>query len=333
MVFIVLTISFLFLLELTYFRIATRFNIIDKPNLRSSHSKVTIRGGGILFPLSFCLGLFIFQPHALYLALGVFLIAAVSFLDDIFTLKNTTRISVHLISVGLIVYQLHINSSFLKTFYAQYPVIFILSMALAFISIIGIINVCNFMDGINGILGLYFLVNISCLYYWQLHQAHVIFKNEVWQMLLSSLLIFGIFNFRQKAKAFAGDVGSISLALIMCFVLCIIMIDTQSFKWILFLSVYGIDAVGTIFCRLIRKENIFEAHRSHFYQYLANQKKMPHMLISILYALLQFIINIFLIIENSGFLAFAGFLIMLIAYIILRIQLEGKKVLFHEYSF
>jgi UDP-GlcNAc:undecaprenyl-phosphate GlcNAc-1-phosphate transferase len=67
-----------FILEIGYFKIANHFNIIDKPNLRSSHNQVTLRGGGVIFPIALIIGVLIYQPTQIYLALGVLSIATIS---------------------------------------------------------------------------------------------------------------------------------------------------------------------------------------------------------------------------------------------------------------
>src|SRR5690606_6649987 len=116
---------------------------------------------------------------------------------------------------------------------------------------------------------------------------------------LIAVLVFTIFNFRTKAKTFAGDVGSVTIAYVLLFALGALIIQTGNFIYILFLTVYGIDAVWTIIRRLTLKENIFEAHRSHLYQYLGNEAGINKLLISFLYGLLQFLIGISVIYISS----------------------------------
>jgi UDP-N-acetylmuramyl pentapeptide phosphotransferase/UDP-N-acetylglucosamine-1-phosphate transferase len=110
-----------------------------------------------------------------------------------------------------------------------------------------------------------------------------------------SCVVFGIFNVRKKAKTFAGDVGSISMALFLGYFMIKTILDSGQFGYILFFSVYGVDAIITIVNRLIKKENIFQPHRSHLYQYLANEMGCSHVLVAITYAVLQLGINIIVI--------------------------------------
>ena len=74
-----------------------------------------------------------------------------------------------------------------------------------------------------------------------------------------------------------------------------LIVSSGHWEYILFFSVFGIDAAFTIFYRLVKKENIFRAHRSHLYQYLANEAKWPQLRISIIYAVVQAGINLLVI--------------------------------------
>ncbi|WP_017260367.1 MraY family glycosyltransferase [Pedobacter arcticus] len=324
----IIALFLLFILELLYFKIADRFNIIDKPNQRSSHNQVTLRGGGVVFPIAFIVGILFFQPDQYYLAFGVFAIAFISFLDDIVTLNNKLRIGVHLLSVLLLLAQIFINQGiFSAAIYNPYSLLLILVSLIFFI---GIINAYNFMDGINGITVLYSLITVvSCLFIQQYLLIEVL-DESVCYLLVASLVVFGFFNLRKKAKAFAGDVGSIAMALIICFLIASLIIITNDIKWILLLGIYGLDSVATICCRIIRKENIFDAHRSHFYQFLANERKYAHVFVAGLYAFFQLVINLSLVALPALF-AYLVFLLFCMLYIITRLKLEGKARLFVNY--
>lgn len=308
----------LFLVELAYFKIADRFNIIDKPNHRSSHTSVTIRGGGIIFSLAAMICFFCFGFAFPYFILGLVLISLISFLDDIFTLNNKVRLSIHLIAVLLMFYQWGLFG--LSWYWIPFALIFV----------IGTINAYNFMDGINGITGGYSLVAVATLYY--INENVVNFtSSDLLITIALSLLVFNFFNFRNKAKCFAGDVGSVSIAFIIVFLIGQLIIQTENFNYILLLLFYGLDAVSTIAFRLIRKENIFEAHRSHFYQYLANQLKWNHLIVSGLYMFTQFLINLLLIFLVGNQIWSA--LLLLGAsgclFLTVRFATEGEERLFH----
>jgi UDP-N-acetylmuramyl pentapeptide phosphotransferase/UDP-N-acetylglucosamine-1-phosphate transferase len=104
-------------------------------------------------------------------------------------------------------------------------------------------------------------------------------------------IIFGVFNYRKKALAFLGDSGSIGTGLLVSTCLIFLFNEFQSIHVLSLVLVYGVDSVGTILIRLIRRENIFKAHRSHFYQDFVHKLGISHLVVSISYAGIQLIIN------------------------------------------
>ena len=279
---------------IVYFKIALHFNIIDKPNERSSHSVPTIRGGGIIFLVSAILFFFWNAYSYPYLLAAVLVSGAVSFIDDIRTVNNRLKFSVHVLSVLLIFKE----SGLLNTLSPWYLI------AIG-ILVIGVINAYNFMDGINGISGLYSLALFVPLFLTE--------TNEKLQSLelfsIIALLIFNFYNTRKKARCFAGDVGSISLAILIVFLLIMRIKETNQFAYVGLLLVYGIDAVYTIAQRLYQRENIFKPHRKHLYQYYSNEKKIPHVWVSVVYAVIQFVISLAIV---YGYINLLGLLLLLI---------------------
>jgi hypothetical protein len=78
-----------------------------------------------------------------------------------------------------------------------------------------------------------------------------------------------------------------SISFILVFMLSLLILKTHNPLYLLFLSIYGIDSILTITYRLWLKENIFEPHRKHLYQLLANEIGIPHPIISIIYSFIQ----------------------------------------------
>ena len=273
----------LFGLIFVYFKIADKFNIIDKPNHRSAHTEITLRGGGIIY--WFASFFYVIQNHLEYklFFLGITIICLISFWDDIQSLSNKVRLVAHFLAITIVFYDL----SLFKIF----PVHIVF---LAYIMFIGIINAYNFMDGINGITGLYSIAIFGS--FWYVNNNIVLFiPNDFLIYPVIASLVFLFFNFRNKAICFAGDIGSIGIAFWIVFVLLKLMIKTNSIIWILFLAVYGVDSVCTIIHRLCLKENIFIAHRHHFYQILSNDYKIPHQTVSFIYFFVQLICSILVI--------------------------------------
>lgn len=270
--------ALLFVLQLLYFKIADKFNIIDKPNERSSHTKITLRGGGVVFYLGALLSFFVTEFQYPYFMAGLTLIAVVSFADDVQPISSRLRLPVHFGAMALMFYEWGL--------FAQ-PWYFLL---LALVLSVGIVNAYNFMDGINGITGAYSVSVLLALLFVNKY-VHPFVDNELIYIMLLAVMVFNIFNFRKKARCFAGDVGSVTIAFFIVFLIGKLIISTGDFTYILFLGVYGVDAVLTIIHRIILKENIFEAHRKHAYQLMANELKIPHLIVSLFYAILQLVVS------------------------------------------
>ena len=260
----------LFVAELFYFRVADKFNIIDKPNERSSHSRITLRGGGIIFYFG-ALAYFL-SNHWEYpwFMLALTLITFISFVDDIRSTSQGLRLVFHFTAMALMFYQWGLFS--LSWWW----------IIIALIICTGIINAYNFMDGINGITGGYSLVILGALAYIN-SEITTFVEPALINTVLCSVLVFCLFNFRKKAKCFAGDVGSVSIAFILLFLIGKLIIKTEDFSWIILLSVYGVDSVLTIIHRLMLHENIGLPHRKHMYQLMANELKIPHVGVSLIY--------------------------------------------------
>lgn len=260
----------LFVAELFYFRVADKFNIIDKPNERSSHSRITLRGGGIIFYFG-ALAYFL-SNHWEYpwFMLALTLITFISFVDDIRSTSQGLRLVFHFTAMALMFYQWGLFS--LSWWW----------IIIALIICTGIINAYNFMDGINGITGGYSLVILGALAYIN-SEITTFVEPALINTVLCAVLVFCFFNFRKKAKCFAGDVGSVSIAFILLFLIGKLIIKTENFSWIILLSVYGVDSVLTIIHRLILHENIGLPHRKHMYQLMANELKIPHVGVSLIY--------------------------------------------------
>ena len=279
----------LFLAELFYFRIADKCNIIDKPNERSSHTRITLRGGGIIFyfgVLAFFLGSHFEYP---WFMLALTLITFISFVDDIRSTSQVLRLVFHFSAMALMFYQWGLFSLPWWTLFV------------ALIVCTGIINAYNFMDGINGITGGYSLVVLVALAY--INEAVVPFVEQGFILtVLCSVVVFNFFNFRKRAKCFAGDVGSVCIAFVLLFFIGKLVIRTEDFSWIILLAVYGVDSVLTIIHRLMLHENIGLPHRKHLYQIMANELKIPHMVVSSVYMLVQALVIIgYLLFQNNDY--------------------------------
>lgn len=271
----------LLIAELFYFCIADKCNIIDKPNERSSHSTIVLRGGGIIFLIgAWIWSLFFGFQYPWFLA-GLTLVAGVSFIDDIHSLPDSVRLVVQFAAAAMAFYQLGI---------LHWSMWWIILLAL--IVYVGATNVINFMDGINGITAGYSLAVLIPLVLLNRDMGFV--EQSLIILTILASLVFCIFNFRPKGKAkcFAGDVGSIGIAFIMLFLLGNVIIKTGDITWLIFLLVYGVDGCLTIAHRIMLHEDLGEAHRKHAYQIMANELKVGHVKVSLLYTVMQLVISL-----------------------------------------
>ena len=295
----------LFVAELFYFRVADKFNIIDKPNERSSHSRITLRGGGIIFYFG-ALAYFL-SNHWEYpwFMLALTLITFISFVDDIRSTSQGLRLVFHFTAMALMFYQWGLFS--LSWWW----------IIIALIICTDIINAYNFMDGINGITGGYSLVILGALAYIN-SEITTFVEPALINTVLCSVLVFCFFNFRKKAKCFAGDVGSVSIAFILLFLIGKLIIKTEDFSWIILLSVYGVDSVLTIIHRLMLHENIGLPHRKHMYQLMANELRIPHVVVSLAYMSVQalIILGYFYFIEYGYWYLLGGIFCLSLFYIL-----------------
>ena len=266
--------------ELVYFRIADKYNIIDKPNQRSSHSTIVLRGGGIIFLIGAWVWSAFFGFEYPWFLAGLTLVAGVSFVDDIRSLPDSVRLVAQFAAAAMAFYQLGI---------LHWNMWWVVLTAL--IVYVGATNVINFMDGINGITAGYALAVLLPLFAVN-SNGKFVDQSLVFTTIIATL-VFCIFNFRPKGKAkcFAGDVGSIGIAFIMLFLLGNVIIKTQDVTWLIFLLVYGVDGCLTIIHRIMLHENLGEAHRKHAYQIMANELKLGHVQVTLLYMTIQMLVS------------------------------------------
>ena len=276
-----LIVVLLLVAELVYFRIADKCNIIDKPNERSSHSSVVLRGGGIIFLIGVWVWSAFFGFTYPWFLAAVTLAAGISFVDDIHSLPDSVRLVVQFLAMGLMFQQL--NMLHLELWWV---------VILALIVCVGASNVINFMDGINGITAGY---SLAVLLPVMLMNGKLGFMEDSFLAVVTlSVLVFCVFNFRERgqAKCFAGDVGSVGMAFILLFAIGQLVMKTGDVTWLIFLLVYGVDGCLTIVHRILLHENLGQAHRKHVYQLMANELKMSHVKVSLIYMILQLMVSL-----------------------------------------
>ncbi len=270
--------------EVVYFLIADRYNIIDKPNLRSSHTRIVLRGGGIIFLLGTWIWSAFFGFQYPWFLAAVTLAAGISFVDDVHSLPDSVRLVVQFVAMCLMFYQMDMIHADLWW-----------AVILALIVCVGATNIYNFMDGINGITAGYSLAVLVPLLLMNLRGDFM--ETSFLVVITLSVLVFSYFNFRpkNKAKCFAGDVGSVGIAFILLFAIGSLIMKTGDITWLIFLVVYGVDGCCTIVHRIMLHEHLGEAHRKHAYQIMANELGMSHVIVSLIYMGIQLVISLVMV--------------------------------------
>ena len=325
--------------ELIYFRIADKCNIIDKPNERSSHSTIVLRGGGVIFAISMVMWLILQMVNGewctvqdyLPFMVGLVLICGVSFIDDIRSLPDSVRLVAQFVAMILMFYQIVESGGMIVE--SQWWELMGYGVV-ALIVCVGASNIINFMDGINGITGAYAMASLIPLYLINSSNglsaqgaSGFVDESLIITVMLADL-VFCYFNFRPrgKAKCFAGDVGSVGVAFILLFMIGCLVMATGDITYLIFLLVYGVDGVLTICHRIMLHENLGQAHRKHVFQLMANELKMSHITVSLVYACLQLAISlgfIYLvpntILSHWIYLVVVG-LVLAVAYVLFKMK-------------
>lgn len=271
------------LLVPVYIRLARKFRWLDIPNERSSHNRPTLLSAGWIILLTMVIGSMILELKAPLILIALSIGGITGFIDDRIHLNASIRALFYGIALLILLYIL----SQMNLLQSGLWLLIILPVGL------GTVNAYNFMDGINGITVLYsilFLLTYSIL--------PAIETTSIQPLIHSALIgcvVFSVLNLRPKAIAFMGDIGSVSLGLLIVFLLLHAILQSGSIVYLMMVLVYGIDTVITIAERLLRRQNIFSAHRQHLYQQLCIQLNWSHLRTALIFASIQLLINLIMV--------------------------------------
>lgn len=312
----IISILILAVLEVIYFLVAKHFHIVDRPNERSSHTRVTLLGAGVIFYFAVLVYSLFHQVAFPRFLIGATLLAVVSYVDDLRQLPSSIRFLTQLAAIVV-------------AFYFSICSLQVWQMILVVVFFAGVLNVYNFMDGINGMLAAYSLVVVGTFGFIDLFVVPFVDFGFI-AIILAAILIFGFFNFRPKARCFSGDVGSIVMGFIVLFLLVkydeAIPDNGENVSFLCFIIVFLADGVLTIAKRFLNGRNILEAHREHMYETLVNDLHVPHLRTSASYALLQMVINIgYLLVSDKNLYTFLVAFVMVICYGLFFLYCNQKK--------
>lgn len=306
-------------IEYGYYKLAKRKAIGAPVCERSSHTVFTPTGGGVIF-LAAALIFAVAEYHFLTaewttMLGGALVLGLISFVDDVRPLPAKPRLLVQVATIAVIFKQFLVHGS--------------LDIYLIYLFCgVGCINAFNFIDGITGILALYATVVLSTLVY--AVNAYPIGDATLYTtfglLLISAIVIFALFNLSNKL--FAGDVGSITIGVFIVWLLTNLIFISGDATLIMLIIVCIFDTGMTTMQRLLKGENILTPHRKHIYHILTYNWGNSHLKISVMYALLQFVISaLYLSIPQEWHITYAvGVLATLsIAYIAIRKSPKSGK--------
>lgn len=288
--------------EFAYLHIAKGIGIVDVPHHQSSHKGAIIRGGGIVFYVAYLLWFILNGCQYPMIFAGLTIMTVTSFADDVHSISPKLRLVLQFAAMIVMLYETHVFNLPLQP------------LLLLSVACVGAINIYNFMDGVNGMTGGYSLIVLLALLYVNNYQREFI-DNELLFFVLIADLIFCLFNFRRKAKCFAGDVGSLSMGFIVIFLLLKLIFMVGHMHWIAFIAVYLVDGGLTILHRIMLKENILKPHKKHAYQIMANELKMPHLKVSVIYMGLQTLCCVWFIVVPGNSTLILQFVILSLLYL------------------
>ncbi len=302
-------------LELLYFVVARRFHVVDRPNERSSHKKVTLRGAGVVFYLAVLLYSLTHGMAFYHFLIGASLLAVVCYADDVRDVPSWLRMLTQL-------------AALIVAFYIPVQGIELWKILLIIIVFTGILNIFNFLDGINGMLAAYSLVVVGTFGYIDLFQIHFV-DFEFIVTVFASILVFGFFNFRNHARCFSGDVGSVVMGLIVLFLLVSYVkampSASPSVSYLTFIIVFLADGGLTLLKRYLNGRNVFQPHREHLYETLVNELHVPHLRVAVGYALLQLLINVgFFLVADKNLYIFVCMVFLVLFYGLFFFYLNRK---------
>ena len=252
--------------------------LLDRPNSRSSHSIPTPRGGGLSIVAALTGGVVVLTALGMLplrlsvvLTLGGLSVAAVGFWDDVRSAPVSVRILVHLLAAALAVRLLG-GESVLHLGRIAVDLGIVGPIA-AVVAIAWVLNLFNFMDGIDGIAA----SEAACILFGagalELCVAGATPRDAA-PLFVAGAACLGFLRWNwPPAAIFMGDVGSGYVG----YVIAVLALHSSRtgalgiFAWLILGGVFFVDASLTLLRRLLRGEAVYQAHRSHAYQWLARR--------------------------------------------------------------
>lgn len=252
---------------------ALRMRLLDVPGARSSHSIPTPRGGGLAIIVAYIVGVAALQSggfigifHLKVLFPPLLLIAGIGFLDDHRDLPAGLRLAVHFIGAGIFV--LLVKYLQPSIWFTDHVVFSLLVMT----GLVWTVNLTNFMDGIDGLAGMEIIsVAGGAAFIFWLNGGEDAY---LYQLLLLAAGVAGFLAWNwPPARIFMGDAcsGFLGMAIGLYAIMSSSHAAINILSWLILYGIFVVDATVTLLVRIMRRQKVYQAHRSHAYQILSRQ--------------------------------------------------------------
>ena len=296
-----------------------KWGLIDIPNERSSHASIVPRGGGFGLPLAVAFTGLIFSPSRPLVVGASIFISMIAFLNDRREISAWIRLLAGVVAANVIAYPV-----FLMVRITMSSASAFLIYSISILYIVTQANFYNFMDGINGIAAIEAIISFTML------GIHLQLCGEHEMALICIAVAAGAIGFLPmnfpRARAFLGDVGSVFLGFLFAAMIVTMSRSPKEFLVLALLQgLFSIDCVMTILRRVLKKQNIFRAHKQHLYQRLVHNRGWSHTKTTLLFGAVQICFGVAALLCFSASIVSVIFLwlCLLLAY------LAGEYLAFH----
>ncbi|EJM55284.1 MraY family glycosyltransferase [Pseudomonas sp. GM48] len=313
-------------------RYALARSIVDVPNARSSHSIPTPRGGGVAIVIAFLLALpflawaqLVTMPMLIAIGGAGGLIAIVGFIDDHGHIAARWRLLGHFCAAAWALFCLGGLPPI--TLFGWAVDLGWLGCILAAVYLVWMLNLYNFMDGIDGIASVEAISAClgACLLYWLSG-----FESQMWVPGLLAMAVGGFlfWNF-PPARIFMGDAGSgfIGMVLGVISIQAAWIAPQLLWAWLILLGVFVVDATFTLIRRMVRGDKIYEAHRSHAYQF-ASRRYRKHLPVTLAVGAINvgWLLPVAVCVTSFGVDGVLGLIVAYLPLVILAIKFHAGEI-------
>jgi UDP-GlcNAc:undecaprenyl-phosphate GlcNAc-1-phosphate transferase len=307
-------------------RISLKFNLIDVPGARSSHSSSTPSFGGVAFYISYIIALFFIQfffenQVSLTLLVGISVLFFTGLFDDLVNLSAKLKFFGQFLGVALLMSQSDFRIISMHGFMGIYEIPLSISIAGSMFFLLGLINAFNLLDGIDGLSAVTGII-VASFYSYMFYKLEYFYYLSVSITTIASLLAFLRFNFSLRKKIFMGDTGSLTIGLVLGLLTLKLMtadaIDSSlhfnpnqlPLFLVAVLYVPILDIFRVVIIRLLKGVSMFSPDRNHIHHIIVDYG-LSHRKASLIIGCVNFCIGLFMFFVITSFNVFQSTLLLI----------------------